>query len=75
MADHKLTEHIVVSRDVLHGQPRIINTRIAVYQVLDLLGSGETISDIISEHYFPELTEDDVFACLNYASRVIQNEI
>jgi uncharacterized protein (DUF433 family) len=33
--------------------------------VLDLLGSGMSIDEIIEDH--PELEKEDILACLNYA--------
>jgi uncharacterized protein (DUF433 family) len=74
MKDIHLTERIVVSRDICHGKPRIADTRIMVYLILDLLAAGKTPEDIISEDYYPDLTVEDVYACVTYASRVIQND-
>ena len=74
MADYHLSERIVVSRDVLHGKPRIAGSRILVSQVLDLLAAGKPISEIISEDYFPTLTVDDVMAALEYASSLIKQD-
>jgi uncharacterized protein (DUF433 family) len=72
--DHHLTKRIVVSRDVLHGKPRIVGTRIPVTLVLDLLAAGKTYAEIISEDYFPDLTEADIRACLAYASQVVNHD-
>lgn len=69
-----LTDRIVVSRDVCHGKPRIAGTRIMVYLVLDLLANRKTIEEITSSDYYPDLTREDVLACIDYASRVIQRE-
>jgi uncharacterized protein (DUF433 family) len=33
--------------------------------VLDLLGSGMTMDEIIEDH--PELEKEDIIACINYA--------
>lgn len=74
MADTPITNRIVVSRDVLHGKPRIAGTRITVVQVLDLLAAGRTVTDIISEDYFPDLTDADVRACIAYASQMIRDD-
>lgn len=70
-----LAPGIVVSRTVCHGKPRIAGTRIMVHQVLDLLATGKTISDIISEDYFPDITVEDILACIAYASRVIEDDL
>jgi uncharacterized protein (DUF433 family) len=75
MLEHQLDhQRIVVSRDVCHGKPRVAGTRIMVYQVLDLLAGGKSIDEIMSNDYFPELTVEDIFACLRYASQVIRTE-
>lgn len=74
MTEYPLSERIVVSRHVVHGKPRIAGTRIMVYQILDLLAAGKAISEIISDDYFPDITAEDVFACIAYASSVVQND-
>jgi uncharacterized protein (DUF433 family) len=48
------------------GKPCIRETRITVYDVLGWLAAGMTYSEIISD--FPELTKDDITACLAYAA-------
>lgn len=48
------------------GKPCVRETRITVYDVLGWLASGMTFSEIISD--FPELTKDDIHACLSYAA-------
>ena len=72
--EQMLLDRIVVSRDVVHGKPRIAGTRVMVYQVLDLLAAGKTTAEITSDDYFPDLTEDDVRACIAYASHVIRDD-
>jgi uncharacterized protein (DUF433 family) len=69
-----LRNRIVASGDVLHGKPRVANTRIQVSQVLDLLAVGKTIAEITSEEYFPELEIADVYACVAYASEIVAGE-
>ena len=48
------------------GRPCIRRMRIAVSDVLGWLAAGMTHEEIISD--FPELTEDDIRACLAYAA-------
>lgn len=74
MKEQQLTKRIVVSREVVHGKPRVAGTRIMVYQVLDLLAAGKSIAEIISEDYYPDLTSEDVLACIAYASELIRSE-
>ena len=72
--EHLLRDRIVVSRDICHGKPRIAGTRIMVYQLLDLLAANLSIETIIGEDYFPDLSREDVLACVAYASQVVQAE-
>jgi uncharacterized protein (DUF433 family) len=74
MNEQTIFERIVVSRDVTHGKPRIAGTRILVYQILDLLAAGKTITEIVSDDYFPDLREEDVRACIAYASHIIRDD-
>jgi uncharacterized protein (DUF433 family) len=48
------------------GQPCIRGMRITVRDVLEYLAGGMTVSELLAE--FPELTADDVRACLAYAA-------
>jgi len=75
MSDQQLAPHIVVSREILHGKPRIQGTRIPVYIVLDLLAAGKSVSEITSGDYYPEITEADIRACIAYASEMVRNDL
>ncbi len=48
------------------GKPCVRDTRITVFDVLGWLAAGMTNDEII--HDFPELTVDDIKACLAYAA-------
>jgi len=48
------------------GKPCIRETRITVYDVLGWLAAGMSFDEIIYE--FPELTKNDIKACLAYAA-------
>jgi uncharacterized protein (DUF433 family) len=49
-----------------NGKPCIRGLRITVYDVLDYLASGMTQDEILSD--FPDLTQDDLRACLAFAA-------
>lgn len=49
------------------GRPCVRGMRIAVEDVLGWLASGQSYEEILSD--FPELTRDDIFACLEFAAR------
>ena len=65
-------DHIVSTPDVLRGKPRIKDTRIPVSLILGYLAAGSTAEDIIRE--FPDLTVEDVAACLDYARDLAEFE-
>ncbi|MGZ8846795.1 MAG: DUF433 domain-containing protein [Pyrinomonadaceae bacterium] len=48
------------------GRPTIRGMRIAVGDVLGWLAAGMTHEEILSD--YPELTEEDISACLAYAA-------
>lgn len=48
------------------GKPCIRDTRITVYDVLSWMASNMSIQDILTD--FPELTDEDIKACLAYAA-------
>ncbi|HEY5112107.1 MAG TPA: DUF433 domain-containing protein [Acidimicrobiales bacterium] len=57
---------IEVRPDIRSGKPVFAGTRITVYDVLDYLASGMTIEAIVAD--FPELTEANVRAALEFAA-------
>jgi len=67
-----LLGRINVDPNVCHGQPCIKGTRIMVYLILELLETGLTPEQIIRD-YYPQLTKEDVEACLHYASSLIRD--
>ena len=49
------------------GKPCIRETRITIYDVLGWLAAGMNFNEIIAD--FPELTREDILACLDFVSR------
>ncbi len=66
-------DYIESAPEVLKGKPRIKNTRIPVSLILGYLASDYNFDDIIEE--FPELTRDDISACLSYARDLSEFEV
>ena len=58
-------EHILSDPQILRGKPCIKGTRIPAALVLGYLAAGRGADAILRE--FPDLTQDDVAACLDYA--------
>jgi uncharacterized protein (DUF433 family) len=50
------------------GRPCVRDTRITVYDVLGWLSAGMSYDEIITD--FPELTRQDILACLAFASYI-----
>ena len=63
---------IEIRRDICHGKPCIRGTRIMVANVLSLLAGGYDVARVLKN--YPELTEADVLAALEYAGDVVRDE-
>ncbi len=70
----EINEYIVADTEICHGQPTFKGTRIMVWQVLELLKVG-VAPEKITRDYYPQLTKEAVLATLDYASRVIKEEM
>ena len=57
---------IVIDPNIMMGKPVIIGTRITVEIILDKLGAGETIDQILEE--YPQLTRESILAAISFAS-------
>lgn len=66
-------ERIVVDNKVHFGQPCVAGTRIPVYCVLELVQAGISFQEIIDK-YYPDLTIEDVQACVKYATEIVKSE-
>lgn len=66
MIDYK--DYITIEPGKRSGKPCIRSMRITVYDVLSYLASGMSIEEILGD--FPELTREDILACLAYAADV-----
>ena len=58
--------HIYINPNIRFGKPCIKNTRIAVLDILQWLGSGMTNSEILID--YPLLKEEDILAALQFAA-------
>jgi len=68
-----LTDRITVNPKQCGGRPCIRGMRMRVTDVLDLLGSGMTREEILSDH--PDLEAEDIDACLRFASERLNHPI
>ncbi len=59
-------ERIIYNPNILGGKPVIRGTRISVQFLLELLGTGMSISEILGE--YPHLEREDILAAAHYAA-------
>lgn len=57
---------IAIDPEIRFGKPYLKNTRITVADVLDWMASGMSSEEILAD--FPELTLEQLTACLDYAA-------
>jgi uncharacterized protein (DUF433 family) len=57
---------ITIDPRIRSGKPCIKGTRITVADVLDYLGGGMTVAEILDD--FPDLKAEDIQACLTFAA-------
>ncbi|MBK9934683.1 MAG: DUF433 domain-containing protein [Cytophagaceae bacterium] len=67
-------ERITFNPNQCGGKPCIRGLRIRVTDVLELLATGLSINEIITEE-LPDLEYEDVIACLNYAVKKLNHPV
>lgn len=65
---NNLLERITVNPEICHGKPIIRNKRYTVDVILDLLSAGMSHQELLED--YPALEEEDILACLAYASKL-----
>jgi len=66
-----ILSRITINKDVCKGKPSIRGMRFTVSQMLELVASGMTSNEILND--YPYLEADDIVACLQYASCIMNN--
>ena len=66
-------ERIAVSPQIHFGKPCVAGTRITVQSVLELVREGMPAAEI-RQDYYPDLSADDIRACVQYAIDLIALE-
>ena len=59
-------DYITIEPNKRGGKPCVRGLRITVYEVLEYLASGMSEAEILDD--FPDLTSDDLKACLLFAA-------
>lgn len=68
-----MKQRITTDPDVLLGKPVVAGTRITVEHILESLGAGETIEELLHAH--PRLTREGIQAALEYAASVLRSDV
>lgn len=66
-----ISERITIDPDICNGKPTIRGKRITVQTVMEFLSNGDTNQEILDQ--FPSLQNEDIEACLKFASKLMQN--
>ena len=72
MNEQELLKRITVNPEIFAGKPIIRGMRISVELILSLLAQGESEQAILAD--YPDLTPEDIRACLAYAHAVIAHD-
>jgi uncharacterized protein (DUF433 family) len=65
-----LLDRITIDPNICHGKPCIRGLRYPVATLLELLSSGMSIDEILSD--YEDLERDDILAALEFAARLSQ---
>jgi uncharacterized protein (DUF433 family) len=72
MNQSELLNRITFNPEIFGGKPIIRNRRLAVEHVLDMLAAGDDPDTILKG--YPWLEQEDIQACLVYASLLARHE-
>jgi uncharacterized protein (DUF433 family) len=67
--------HPLITSDpaVMMGKPVVAGTRLTVELILEKLGAGESIDDLLMD--YPQLSREGVQAALRFAGQVLRNDL
>jgi len=65
----QLNDRVVCDPEICHGKPTVKGTRVLVQGVLEFLGAGDSIEEVLEA--YPSLTREDVLACIACAAQVM----
>lgn len=62
-----ISDRITIDENVCNGKPTIRGKRIAVQAILEFLGAGESIEEVLNQ--YPSLEREDITACLKFVEK------
>jgi uncharacterized protein (DUF433 family) len=69
----RFPDRIEAKTTVMMGKPCVKGTRIPVYLLLEKMAAGESFEKLLGA--YPQLTVEDLRACLEYAAALAAEEI
>ena len=66
-----MAERITIHPDICNGRPVIAGTRIPVQTIMEFLGAGDSVEDVLQA--YPSLKKEDIFACIQFAAKLMAN--
>ena len=72
MNEQELLKRITATPEIFGGKPIVRGMRVSVELILSLLAQGEAEEAILDD--YPDLTREDILACLAYAHAVIARD-
>jgi uncharacterized protein (DUF433 family) len=69
-----VSETLIISDpQIMLGKPVVAGTRLTVELILEKLGAGQTVEDLLADH--PRLTREGVLAALSFAADVLKSDV
>lgn len=62
-------DRITIDERIANGKPTIRGKRIAVQTILEFLGAGESVEEVL--HQYPSLEKEDVYASIRFAGGLL----
>jgi len=72
MIDVKWQDYITADPAIMVGKPIIKGTRITVELIVEKLGYGESVDEILED--YPHLTRESIYACLRFAAYTVHSK-
>lgn len=66
-----MADRIDIHPDICNGRPVIAGTRIPVQTIMEFLGAGDSIDEVLEA--YPSLKREDVYACIQFAAKLMAN--
>lgn len=64
-----ISDRITIDENFCGGKPTIRGKRITVQTVLEFLSAGESVEEVLRQ--YPSLEQEDILACLEFASALM----